>query len=49
VFRPIAKGERIQGARLSDGSIASIVKAHAAPVSGSIQRPLPSFAALEAF
>jgi hypothetical protein len=32
VFRPIAKGERIQGARLTDRSIAAIVKAHAARV-----------------
>jgi site-specific recombinase XerD len=32
VFRPIAKGERIQGARLTDRSIAVIVKAHAARV-----------------
>jgi hypothetical protein len=32
LFRPIAKGERIQGARLTDRSIAAIVKAHAARV-----------------
>jgi integrase len=32
VFRPIAKGERIQAARLTDRSIAAIVKAHAARV-----------------
>jgi site-specific recombinase XerD len=29
VFRPIAKGERIQAARLTDRSVAKIVKAHA--------------------
>ena len=29
VFRPIAKGERIQATRLTDGSVAAIVKAHA--------------------
>jgi integrase len=32
VFRPIAKGERISNARLTDHSIANIVKAHAARV-----------------
>jgi integrase len=32
VFRPIAKGERIADARLTDRSIATIVKAHAARV-----------------
>jgi site-specific recombinase XerD len=32
VFRPIAKGERIGDARLTDRSIANIVKAHAARV-----------------
>jgi hypothetical protein len=32
VFRPIAKGERISDARLTDRSIAAIVKAHAARV-----------------
>lgn len=32
LFRAIAKGERIQGARLTDRSIAAIVKAHAARV-----------------
>jgi site-specific recombinase XerD len=30
VFRPIAKGERLQDARLTDRSVAKIVKAHAA-------------------
>jgi integrase len=29
VFRPIAKGERIQAARLTDRSVAKIVKTHA--------------------
>jgi hypothetical protein len=29
VFRPIAKGGRIQAARLTDRSVADIVKAHA--------------------
>ena len=29
VFRPVAKGERIQATRLTDGSVAAIVKAHA--------------------
>jgi site-specific recombinase XerD len=29
VFRPIAKGERLQSARLTDRSVANIVKAHA--------------------
>ena len=32
VFRPIAKGERVQAARLTDRSIAAIVKTHAARV-----------------
>jgi integrase len=32
VFRPIAKGERLQEARLTDRSVAKIVKAHAARV-----------------
>jgi integrase len=32
VFRPIAKGQRISDARLTDRSIANIVKAHAARV-----------------
>jgi integrase len=32
VFRPIAKGERVSAARLTDRSIATIVKAHAARV-----------------
>jgi site-specific recombinase XerD len=32
LFRPIAKGERVQAARLTDRSIATIVKAHAARV-----------------
>ena len=32
VFRPIAKGERIQDGRLTDRSVAKIVKAHAARV-----------------
>jgi integrase len=32
VFRPIAKGERVQAARLTDRSVAAIVKAHAAQV-----------------
>ena len=32
VFRPIAKGERLQKARLTDRSVAKIVKAHAARV-----------------
>jgi hypothetical protein len=30
IFRPIAKGERLQNARLTDRSVAKIVKAHAA-------------------
>jgi hypothetical protein len=30
VFRPVAEGERLQEARLSDRSVAKIVKAHAA-------------------
>jgi hypothetical protein len=30
VFRPIAKGERLRNARLTDRSVAKIVKAHAA-------------------
>jgi hypothetical protein len=29
VFRPIAKGERVQQAKLTDRSVADIVKAHA--------------------
>jgi site-specific recombinase XerD len=32
VFRPIAKGERLQEARLTDRSVAKIVKAHAARI-----------------
>jgi integrase len=32
VFRPIAKGERVQSERLTDRSVANIVKAHAARV-----------------
>jgi hypothetical protein len=32
VFRPIAKGERLQETRLTDRSVAEIVKAHAACV-----------------
>jgi integrase len=32
VFRPIAKGERLQEARLTDRSVAKIVKVHAARV-----------------
>jgi len=32
VFRPIAKGERLQAARLTDRSVAMIIKAHAARV-----------------
>ena len=32
VFRPIAKGARVQDSRLSDRSVANIVKAHAARV-----------------
>jgi integrase len=32
VFRPIAKGERLQGGRLTDRSVAKIVKAHAARI-----------------
>ena len=32
VFRPIAKGERLQQARLTDRSVAKIVKAHAARI-----------------
>lgn len=32
IFRPIAKGERLQDSRLTDRSIAKIVKAHAARV-----------------
>ena len=31
-FRPIAKGERLQDTRLTDRSVAKIVKAHAARV-----------------
>jgi site-specific recombinase XerD len=32
VFRPIAKGERLQEARLTDRSVAKIIKAHAARI-----------------
>jgi site-specific recombinase XerD len=32
IFRPIAKGEKLQGTRLTDRSVAKIVKAHAARV-----------------
>jgi integrase len=32
VFRPIAKGERLQGGRLTDRSVAKIIKAHAARI-----------------
>jgi integrase len=32
VFRPVAKGERLQNARLTDRSVAKIVKAHAVRV-----------------
>jgi hypothetical protein len=31
VFRPVARGERLRNARLTDRSLAKIVKAHAVP------------------
>jgi hypothetical protein len=40
VFRPIAKGDRLQSARLTDRSVANIVKARAGAL-GSIRERGP--------
>ena len=48
VFRPIAKGGRLQATRLSDGSVAAIVKAQAERAA-SIRSSLPGTRCAQAF